>query len=289
MTKEQGYHPNPRDPELTLPAGATDTHCHVFGPSDRFPYSESAAFIPTMDAPKEKLYALHRQMGIERCVIVQSACHGHDNSAMIDAIEHGGGNYLGVALVPVDMPLGDLKALAGQGIRGVRFNFMKHITGGAPIETVVAMTRRLAEAGMHLQVHMESSLIEPITAELRKSEVPVVIDHLGRVDAALGTEQPDFLALRRFLSESEDRWVKVSGCDRATRSGPPYDDALPLAACLVEEFPGQVLWGTDWPHPNHRGPVPDDGDLIDLIGRMAPTEAARIALMTDNPARLYGF
>ncbi len=289
MSQEQGYKENARDPKLKLPAGACDTHCHVFGPTDRFPYAEKRSFTPPKEASKEVLYALHRKLGIERCVIVQSACHGYDNSATADGIATGGGNYLGVALTPVDVPLTELKALYDQGFRGVRFNFMRHIAAGAPIEEVVAMTPRLADAGMHLQVHMEADLIDSVSTELRKSVVPVVVDHIGRVDASLGLDQAPFVALRRYLDEADDRYVKVSGCDRSTRTGPPYDDAVEFAAALVHEFPAQVLWGTDFPHPNHRGPIPDDGDLVDLIGRMAPEPALMQALMTDNPARLYGF
>jgi 2-pyrone-4,6-dicarboxylate lactonase len=289
MSQEQGYKENSREPKLKLPAGSCDTHCHIFGPADRFPYAPGSSFIPPKDASKEVLYALHRKLGIERCVIVQSACHGFDNSATADGIAAGGGNYLGIALTPVDMPVSELRKLYDQGFRGVRFNFMRHLTASASIENVVSMTSRLADAGMHLQVHMEADLIESVTAELRKSAVPVVIDHIGRVDASLGLDQAPFAALRRYLGEGGERYVKVSGCDRSTRTGPPYDDAVPFAAALVREFPSQVLWGTDFPHPNHRGPIPDDGDLVDLISRMAPEPELMQALMVDNPARLYGF
>ena len=133
---------------------------------------------------------------------------------------------------------------------------------------------------------MESTLIESMTPILKRSAVPVVIDHIGRVDAGLGLEQAPFQSLRRLI-ENDGFWVKVSGCDRITRTGPPYADALPFARQLVAEFPDRVLWGTDWPHPHHAGPIPDDGLLVDIIAEMAPSEELRRKLMVDNPRRLY--
>lgn len=270
---------------MQLPDGACDTHVHVFGPSKQFPFAPERTFTPA-DAGKETLFALHRHLGVSRCVIVQSACHGFDNSAVEDAIAAGGGNYLGVALAPSDVADGELSRLAGAGFRAVRFNFMRHLAG-TPIEDVLALTPRLAAVGMHLQVHFESSLVHTVGQRLQASAVPVVIDHMGRVDARLGAEHADFQGLQELLAGNPQFYVKVSGIDRID-SRPPYLHGKPLARQLVERFPTQCLWGTDWPHPNHTH-IPDDGQLVDALADIASTPALMQALLVDNPQRLYQF
>lgn len=279
------FNPRPSKPGLQLPPGACDAHVHVFGPAARFPFSASRNFTPA-DAPKETLFALHRHLGIERCVIVQSAVHGFDNAAAEDAIQAGGGRYLGVALVPPQVPDAELQRLKAAGFRGVRFNFMRHLGQGATAQEVVTLTRRLAPLGLHLQVHFESSLIHELAPVLKQSAVPVVIDHMGRVDAALGENHADFRALCALLQDPRFH-VKVSGVDRIARAW-PYADGVALAHRLVREFPERCFWGTDWPHPNHHH-VPDDGALVDLLGLIAPTQALLEALLVHNPQRFYQF
>ena len=283
------YSDTPRQPALTLPAGACDSHVHVFGPRGRFPYAGGLKSVP-VDAPKEKLFALHRQLGIERCVIVQSTVHGLDNRVVEDAIEAGGGRYLGIALVPPDVPDAELQRLAGRGFRGVRFNFMRHLSGGADVTQILALTPRLAAVGMHLQVHFESALVHSVGQALRASQVPVVIDHMGRVDATLGASHPDFLALMALL-EHPRMHVKVSGIDRIDsghHAGSNYPEGVALARTLVERFPERCVWGLDWPHPNHSH-VPDDGELVDALARIAPDAAHLKSLLVDNPQGLYRF
>jgi 2-pyrone-4,6-dicarboxylate lactonase len=281
------YHAAPRKPALRLPAGACDTHCHIFGPQNRFPFPPDAMFRPA-DAPKEKLFALHAMLGFTRSVIVQSACHGFDNSVVADALADKAGACRGVALLPLTVSDTELARLDSQGFRGVRFNFMKHLGKSASIEEVIGFTPRLAAAGWHLQIHLDPRLLEGMIPALKRSAVRVVIDHMARIDASLGLDQPAFQALLDLMKD--DRfWVKVSGCERASREGPPYSDAIPFAQTLAGHFGDRVLWGTDWPHPNFSGPIPDDGQLADLIAQIAPSQTARQALLVDNPARLYGF
>jgi 2-pyrone-4,6-dicarboxylate lactonase len=280
------FHPAPSRPGLRLPAGACDTHVHVFGPVADFPYAADAPFRPH-EAPKEKLFAMHATLGVERCVIVQSTCHGFDNRVVADAMRARSGAYLGVALVPASAEAGMLKELAAQGFRGVRFNFMRHLGGGVKIADVIGLTRRLEPLGMHLQVHFESSLIHDLAPWFRKSAVPVVVDHMARIDAGLGLDQPDFRALIELMRD-ERFLVKVSGSERCSTLGPPYADALPFARMLVAEFGDRTLWGTDWPHPNLNH-VPDDGQLADLLAQIAPTPEQRQALLVDNPQRFYRF
>jgi 2-pyrone-4,6-dicarboxylate lactonase len=225
-------------------------------------------------------------LGIERCVIVQTATHGMDNRVTEDALAAKGGAYLGVALLPTTVSDAELRRLDGGGFRGVRFNFMRHLHQAATLDEVMALAPRLANIGWHLQVHMDGAFIADMAGALERSPVPVVIDHIGRVDAGLGTEQAPFAELLRLM-RNEKFWVKVSGCDRISRAGPPYADAVPFARKLVTEFPDRVVWGTDWPHPHHKGPVPDEGQLVDIIAEMAPSDELRRKLMVDNPHRLY--
>lgn len=277
----------PSNPKLTLPAGACDAHVHVFGPRARFPFAEGRRYTPS-DAPKELLFKLHERLGIQHCVIVQPACHGEDNSVTVDAIAATGGSYKGVALVPLAVSDAELKRLDAAGLCGARFHYMTHLARGPKINDVIAFGKRLAAFGWHLQIHMEADLIAELAPALRRSPVPVVIDHLGRINASLGLDQPAFKALLSLLND-KNVWVKVSGADRVTRQGPPYSDAVPFARRLVAEFGDRCVWGTDWPHPNHQGPTPDDGVLVDILSEIAPSEAARKAVLVDNPQRFYRF
>jgi 2-pyrone-4,6-dicarboxylate lactonase len=275
---------NPSKPRLKLPPGACDVHFHVFGPHARFPFAAGRSYTPA-DAPKEKLFALHKHLGIERGVVVQSAAHGFDNSASADLIAARKNDYVGVALLPVDVSPSEIKRLHEQGFRGVRFNYMKHLGEGTPIDQVISFSKKLADLGWHLQIHMDSSLIAQMAPALKRSAVPIVIDHMGRVDASLGLGQPPFRELTRLLND-KNIWVKVSGCERASRQASPWKDALPFARKLVEEFPERTLWGTDWPHPNLKE-IPDDGVMVDNLAEIAPSEKQRQALLVDNPSRLY--
>ena len=277
----------PSKPKLKLPAGSCDAHVHVFGPRKRFPFGDGRRYTPA-DAPKELLFKLHERLGIQHCVIVQPACHGMDNSVTVDALAATGGSYKGVALVATTIPDTELKRLAAAGLCGARFHYMEHIAAGPKIEDVIAFGKRLADIGWHLQIHMEGARIAELAAALKRSPVPVMIDHIGRVDASLGLDQPAFRTLLALMQD-KNIWIKVSGIDRATREGPPYSDAVPFARKLVEEFGDRVVWGTDWPHPNHAPPVVDDGLLVDKLAEIAPSERALHALMVDNPQRFYHF
>lgn len=273
---------------LPLPAGACNAHCHVFGPRERFPYAADAPFVPAADATKEMLYALNDRFGLTRCVVVQSACHGDDNAATEDAVRARAGRYRGIALLPTDVDDAQLQRLDRSGFRGVRFNYMGHLGHQTPIDEVLALGQRLAALGWHLQIHADPQRLVELGPALRRAAVPVVIDHMGRIDASLGLEQPGFRALRGLMQD-ERFWVKVSGCERASRLAYPYPDALPFARALVSEFGDRVLWGNDWPHPNLGRPLPDDAELVELLAEIAPAAPDRQRLLVDNPQRLYRF
>ena len=277
---------SPSRQKLKLPSGACDAHVHVFGPQRVFPFAEGRPFTPA-DAPKEKLFALHAMLGVERCVIVQSTCHGYDNRVVADALAAKNGDYRGVALVPPSVDDAELRRLDSQGFCGVRFNFMSHLGKGPRIEDAIALTPRLAELGWHLQVHFEAVLIDELAPFLKRSAVPVVIDHMGRVDASLGVDQSAFRSLLELMRDARFQ-VKVSGTERISRKAPPWRDARPFARALVAEFGDRCFWGSDWPHPNLAA-IPDDGVLVDLIPEIAPSEAQRCALLVDNPLRFYRF
>lgn len=279
------FHPSPKKPDIALPPGACDAHCHVFGPAARFPFAPERTYTP-VDAGKEKLFALHRNLGIERAVIVQASCHGTDNSAMLDALEAGQGRYRGIAMVKKDVADDELRRLDANGVRGVRFNFVAHLGKGADLDAVRAITGRIADLGWHAVIHFDAAKLKELAPVLRELPVTMVIDHMGRVDAGQGLDQEPFRLLRDLMAD-ERFWVKVCGPERISRAGPPYMDAVPFARALVEAFPERVLWGTDWPHPNIRRDMPDDGHLVDLIAEMAPDETARRRLLVDNPTRLY--
>ena len=280
------FNPRPSKSKLKLPPGSCDAHFHVFGPKASFPFAKDAPYTP-VDAPKEELFAMHEFLGIDRGVVVQSTAHGYDHRAAAGLIADKKGRYVGVALLPVDVPMDEVKRLDAEGFRGVRFNYMQHLGTPPPIENVIKFCAKLASVGWHLQIHTESGFIDRLAPSLKLAPVPVVIDHMGRIDAGLEMDQAPFRGLLKLL-EDKKIWVKVSGVERASREGEPYSDAIPYARRLVSDFGDRVLWGTDWPHPNLKA-IPDDGILVDLIAQMASTDAQRQALLVDNPQRFYGF
>lgn len=293
QTPVRTYLESPSKPNIKLPKHACDSHVHVFGPTSRFAYAKERKITP-VEAPKEKLFALHEQLGIERCVIVQSVVHGFDNTVVEDAILAGKGAYLGVALVPPTVTDHELLRLAEVGFRGIRFNFMRHLSNDASIQQVLDLTPRLKAVDMHLQVHFESSLIQELGPALAQSQVPVVIDHMGRVDARKGIDHDDVQALFRLL-ENKLFNVKVSGIDRIdahaythSQAGERYTVGIDIARSLVDRFPEQCVWGTDWPHPNHTH-IPDDGVLVDALATIAPNLKILEQVLVLNPQRLYRF
>lgn len=275
-------------PAADLPPLSCNAHCHVFGPRTRFPYAADAPFVPAVDAPREALYALNDRLGLPRCVVVQSTCHGFDNAVTADAVAGRPADYRGIALLPTDVPDAELARLDRVGFRGVRFNFMGHLGRAAPVDDVLALTARLAPLGWHLQVHGDPrTVLVDLAGAWRRAPVPVVIDHVGRVDAAAGLDGAHFRALQALMKRPQV-WVKLSGCDRIAVTGAPYADAVPLARRLMQDHGDRVLWGNDWPHPNHAAP-PDDSLLAALVTEIAPQTADRQRLLVDNPARLYRF
>lgn len=279
--------PSPHKPKFAMPAKACDAHCHVFGPAAQFPYAPKRSYTPP-DAPKERLMALHRFLGIERAVIVQASCHGTDNRATLDAIAASEGRYRGIAIVDGSFTERDFRSLHEGGIRGARFNFVKHLGGMPDLDVFRSVIKRIEPLGWHLVLHLGAGDIVELSELIRALPLPFVIDHMGRVKAAAGLEQEPFKALLELM-RLETCYVKVCGSERVSTAGAPFADAVPFARALVEAAPDRVLWGTDWPHPNIAKHMPNDGDLVDLVPLIAPTEEYRRKLLVENPARLYGF
>ncbi len=280
----QAFLSHRRKPRFKLPPGACDAHCHVFGPAVKFPYAPNRRYTPE-DAPKEMLASLHGHLGIERAVIVQASCHGVDNAAMLDCIAWDPKRYRGVAIVDDSFTDADFDKLDAGGVRGVRFNFVKHLGGAPDMAVFNRVIDRIKGRGWHVVLHVDAPDIIPLSDMMRKLPLPFIVDHMGRVPSAAGVNQPPLSALIE-LSRLENYWIKVCGSERI--SMPPYAAAVPIAHALVEAAPDRVLWGTDFPHPNATHEA-DEADLVDLVPQFAPDALAQKRLLVDNPARLYGF
>jgi predicted TIM-barrel fold metal-dependent hydrolase len=279
------HQPAPRLAGFQPPAGACDAHCHVFGPGARFPYAESRRYTPE-DRPKEVLAALHTRLGLDRAVLVQASCHGTDNRAMLDALRADPSRRRGVAMIDDATPDAALAEMHAAGVRGIRFNFIAALGGGPDLATVHRAADRVRGLGWHVVLHVQGEGVREMRDAIRALRMPVVIDHMARVDPAQGTEGAAFQALLDLLQDSEDIWVKLSGAERMVPA--PFHAALPFAQALLRAAPRRVLWGTDFPHPNLAVAV-EETALLDLVPRIAPDPDDRHRLLVGNPATLYGF
>ncbi|MXW46873.1 MAG: amidohydrolase family protein [Gammaproteobacteria bacterium] len=281
------FHPNPSRPEFAVPEGAVDAHCHVFGPGDVFPFAPERKYTPC-DASKEQLWGLRDHLGFERNVIVQATCHGADNRALVDALIHSQGSARGVASVRRSVTDEELQALHDAGVRGIRFNFVKRLVDVLPIDELQEIAERIEPMGMHLVIYLEAEDLPEFEQLFASLPGTVVFDHMGRPDVRKGAQSNEFDQFIGLLGENQNMWAKVSCPERLSSSGPPdYDDVVPFARRVVETFPDRVLWGTDWPHPNMKSHMPDDGKLVDYIPRIATTGELQHKLLVDNPMRLY--
>ena len=284
------WHPAPSRPRFAPPAGAVDAHCHVFGPMAAFPFSAKAKYLPE-DAGPEMLFALRDHLGFARNVIVQASCHGTDNAATLNAIAKSGGKARGVAVVDPAISDAELAALHEGGIRGVRFNFLKRLVDAAPRDKFLQVASRLP-GGWHVVIYFEADILDEMREFIAALPVPVVVDHMGRPDVRQGPDGDDMRAFRSLLDSREDIWFKATCPDRLDARleggmGDPWDNFAAAVAPLVADYPDRALWGTDWPHPNMQDEIPDDGHIVDMIPRIAPTPELQHKLLVTNPMRLY--
>ncbi|MFZ0609548.1 MAG: amidohydrolase family protein [Xanthobacteraceae bacterium] len=278
---------NPKKPRLQLPSLACDSHFHVFGPHSKFPYAANRPFTPA-DAPKEDLFRLHEFLGFQRGVFVQSTCHGSDNSVLVDLLAAGKGRYRGSALLDPNTPDVEVERLDEAGVRGVRLHFFgSHLGPPQRREDMLRIIEKVSPYGWHIQIHTGGHGLLDLYEFITSLEAPVVIDHIGRIDIAEGLKGKTFSVLRRLLDRG-NIWVKLSGTDRISKEKYPYADAIAFPRDLAAHAPERVVWGTDWPHPNHDA-MPNDGELVDLIAEIAPDARTRQLMLVDNPARLFGF
>lgn len=288
------WYANPTKPRFVVPAGAVDAHCHVFGPGAQFPYAPERKYTPC-DASKQQLFALREYLGFDKNVIVQATCHGSDNSALLDALRAAQGRARGVVTLKRSVSDEALADMHAAGVRGVRFNFVKRLVDFTPKDELQEIAQRIAALGWHVVVYFEACDLEELWDFFTQLPTTVVVDHMGRPDVSQPPEGPEFQRFLRLMREHPNVWSKVSCPERLSLTGPkalgqesaPYRDVVPFARQVVEQFPTRVLWGTDWPHPNLKDHMPDDGKLVDFIPHIAPTAALQQQLLVDNPMRLY--
>jgi 2-pyrone-4,6-dicarboxylate lactonase len=297
FTKTDGWldwFDGPSTPRFVLPAGAVDAHCHVFGPGAEFPYAPERKYTPC-DASKAQLFALRDHLGFDKNVIVQATCHGSDNSAMVDALQHSQGRARGIATVKRDVTDQVLQDMHDAGVRGVRFNFVKRLVDFTPKDELMEIAHRIKVWGWHVVIYFEAVDLPELWDFFSSLPTSVVVDHMGRPNVQHPVDGPEFSLFMKFMHEHDNVWSKVSCPERLSISGPKavhgeqnaYQDVVPFARRVVETFSDRVLWGTDWPHPNLKDHMPDDGLLVDFIPYIAPSAELQRKLLVDNPVRLY--
>jgi predicted TIM-barrel fold metal-dependent hydrolase len=274
------------------PANACDTHAHVFGPADLFPYADDRSYTPP-DAPRETYLNMLDTLGFDRGVLVQGSAHGRDNAAMRDALARHPDRLRGVAVADADISPAVLREWAAGGVRGLRFNhFFRdgqlHYRGGVALDAARTLAPVMAELGWHLQLWIDVKDLPGTIPALKAIGLPVVIDHMGRTDARAGTATAGFQSLLRALGEGWC-WVKLSGAHRLSSHAPDYPNARPFHEALVRTNPERLVWGSDWPHPRVEGKMPDAGHLFELFQAWTPDPATQRRILVTNPARLYGF
>lgn len=282
------WHQSPSKPTFEVPKGAVDAHCHVFGPGSEFPFAPERKYTPC-DASKEQLWALRDFLGFSRNVIVQATCHGADNRALVDALQASNGLARGVATIKESTTDDELEALHQAGVRGVRFNFVKRLVDALPFDSLRRIAERIKALDWHIVIYFEAQDLAELYDFFTSLPTTVVVDHMGRPDVTKPVDGEEFQRFIRLMADNENFWSKVSCPERISLVGPSkhYQDVVPFARKVVETFPERVLWGTDWPHPNMKSHMPDDGKLVDIIPLIAPTEELQRKLLIDNPMRLY--
>lgn len=280
------WHPNPSKPEFEVPAGSVDAHCHVFGPGDVFPFAPERKYTPC-DASREQLFALRSKLGFEKSVVVQATCHGADNRALLDVLEHSNDTARGVVTVEPSITHHELEQMHELGVRGVRFNYVKRLVNPKSDDYYREIIAKIRPLGWHVVLYFEPDDLKEHWDLFTSLGVPIVVDHMGRPDVTKSVEGPEFRLFLDFM-RNHDVVAKVSCPERLSLIGPTeYQDVVPFAKLVVEEFSDRVLWGTDWPHPNLKSGMPDDGKLVDYIPSIATTRQLQHKLLVTNPTEMY--
>ncbi len=286
------------DLAFEIPANACDSHMHVFGAPDRYPPAATRAYTPT-EATLESWRAMAQPLGLRRVVLVQPSAYGTDNSCMLDTLRANPEGTRGIAVIGAETTEAELDAMHALGVRGIRLNL---VSNGIPDPAAATLQLRNAAArisrlGWHVQIFVPGPLLQALAPAIPSLAVPVVVDHMGGADASLGLDQPGLPELRALLSGGKV-WVKISGVNRVSRQPKGFRDGLPIMRSLVSANSARLVWGSDWPHIGpHEAGAPktvvymdhDNADLLNVLGEAASNGADRRAILTDNPAALYGF
>jgi len=272
-------------PKLRVPPLSCDCHAHILGPPSRFPYVPDRSYTPPDAVPEDYLRMLGT-LGMERMIVVQASCYGEDNRRAVAAVkELGVQRARGVAMVGASITGAELQALDDAGIRATRF--ITTARGGPSLEQLPEVAAKVAPFGWHIEMYVPSAVWPDILPVVERLPVPVVFDHMGGMMADTPFDDPIFRRILRLL-EGGRCWTKLTGY-RPSVAGPPYADVARLAQHFIEHAPDRCVWGTDWPHTNIEGYMPDDGDLLDQLGHWAVDSGLRKKILVDNPATLYRF
>ncbi len=285
--------PNTRAPSWKLPDGACDTHFHIFGPPDRFPLSETRRYTPP-GAPVENYWKVQQVTGLTHGIAVQPTAHGFDNSAIMDAVIRSDSKMRGVIRFNEKTSDAELAALHEQGARGARFSLMSDRPGS--IENLEAALPRMEKLGWSLVLHVEPDHFVDNEKIIRNIPIPTVVDHMTRCKPRDGGMNHPAFALLIDILKDDRFWVKIASIDKLSAETVPfapgtvpYSDIVPMGQAVVAAAPDRVIWGSDWPHGNNFEPghVPNEGDLLEALGAMAPDAENRRKILCENPKRLY--
>jgi len=282
----------PSAPAHPLPPGACDSHTHVFGPYDRFPFVTPSSYPPPL-AP----YELHREMldriGAQRGVLVQPAPYGTNASALTDALRRSDGRLRGIAVATGEITDADFSLLHEAGVRGLRFNEMIDYGTGKPYQGSVGadqlrlLASRMKDQGWHAQIWASCADCVRLSREFADDELPLVFEHMSAFSVERGPADSAFQDLLALLREGLI-WVKLSLC-RVSKARPDYLDLRPFHDLLVEANASCLLWASDWPFVRMGEMSPDVGHLADLFYSWVGDAEIAHRILVENPAELYGF
>ncbi|QFG37318.1 putative TIM-barrel fold metal-dependent hydrolase [Paracoccus pantotrophus] len=274
-------------PRLRVPQNACDSHIHIF--DTRFPASPHWKGQPVEDATVAAYRKLQARIGTGRTVIVNPSTYGTDNRCTLEAVQEMGTDARAVVVIDLDIAENELREMADRGAVGARVNFVSAQSWGeTTVERLQETCRLIAPLGWHVQIYATGDQIVAMGAILASLPVPLVIDHLGRLPAELGTDHPGFDTIKRLL-DGGNTWLKLSGAYLNTETGAPaYADATRVAKAFAAVAPERMVWGSDWPHRGQAA-YPDDATLIDLLSEWVPDETLRERILVENPATLYRF
>lgn len=279
-----------RKPRLKAPPGACDTHLHVYGPFDRYPLAPgSDEYHPTEFSTLDHYLKTHAALGLERAVIVNGGGNGNNNRITLDALKRMGGRFRGVALPDPKISDRELVELKEAGFTGFRIRTKGDVA--LNFDDAARMAERVRGFDWHVEFHVQNTeeavAVVPKLAALR---MPFVLDHVARMRAEKGPNDPNARRIIDVLRGEENCWVNLYSLYQLSNEGPPrYGDMIPIVRALVETRPERLLWGTNWPHIGVKVPMPDDADLLDFLLDAVPDEATRRMILATNPARLYGW